>query len=251
MRQEQIIHGIHAVQASLEYDRDHLMEVYRDKERTDRRLEALLLELKQAGVEIHKASRRELDKLAGGERHQGIVARVLVPPTLGEKELMQLLDALDGPPLLLVLDGVTDPHNLGACLRTADAVGVQAVITPKDNSVGLTATARKVSSGAAETVPFVQVTNLSRTLEQLKEAEFWTVGLDGEGKDSMDTLEWPARAVLVLGAEGKGLRRLTRENCDFLVRIPMTPAMESLNLSNAAAIALYESYRQRAVNKKK
>ena len=247
MRQEQIIHGIHAVQASLEYDRDHLMEVYRDKERTDRRLEALLLELKQAGVEIHKASRRELDKLAGGERHQGIVARVLVPPTLGEKELMQLLDALDGPPLLLVLDGVTDPHNLGACLRTADAVGVQAVITPKDNSVGLTATARKVSSGAAETVPFVQVTNLSRTLKALQERGIWLAGLAGDEAGDLYQTDLTGPMAIVMGAEDKGLRRLTRETCDLLVRIPMVGTVESLNVSVASAVTLYEAFRQRSL----
>ncbi|MDH5361422.1 MAG: 23S rRNA (guanosine(2251)-2'-O)-methyltransferase RlmB [Gammaproteobacteria bacterium] len=246
MRQQQTIHGIHAVQASLEYDREHLLEVYRDKERKDRRLESLLVDLQQAGVEIHDASRRELDKLVAGERHQGIVARVLVPPTLGETELMSLLDGLDVPPLLLVLDGVTDPHNLGACLRTADAVGVHAVITPKDNSVGLTATARKVSSGAAETVPFVQVTNLSRCLKALQKRGIWLAGLAGEEAGELHKTDFTGPMAIVMGAEGKGLRRLTRETCDLLVRIPMVGTVESLNVSVAAAVTLYEAFRQRS-----
>lgn len=245
MRQEQIIHGIHAVQANLEYDREHLLLVYRDKERKDRRLESLLADLKQAGIEIHDVNRRELDKMAAGERHQGIVARVMVPPTLGEKALMALLDGLDVPPLLLVLDGVTDPHNLGACLRTADAVGVHAVIAPKDNSVGLTATVRKVSSGAAETVPFVQVTNLSRCLKALQERGIWLAGLAGEEAGEMYQTDFTGAMAIVMGAEGKGLRRLTRETCDLLVRIPMVGTVESLNVSVATAVTLYEAHRQR------
>ena len=245
MKQEQIIHGIHAVQASLEHDRDHLLEVYRDKERKDRRLESLVAELEKSGVVVHAANRRELDKLSGGERHQGIAARVLVPPTLSEKDLMSRLDGLDHAPLLLILDGVTDPHNLGACLRTADAVGVDAVITPKDNSVGLTATARKVSSGAAETVPFVQVTNLSRCLKALKDRGIWLAGLAGDEAGELYQTDFTGPMAIVMGAEGKGLRRLTRETCDLLVRIPMAGTVESLNVSVAAGVTLYEALRQR------
>jgi 23S rRNA (guanosine2251-2'-O)-methyltransferase len=245
VKDEQIIHGIHAVQASLDYDRDSLLEVYRDRERRDQRLEKLVEALRKQGLPVHDTTRKELDKLAGEAHHQGIVARVRVPPTLNEQDLDRLLDGLDVPPLLLVLDGVTDPHNLGACLRTADAVGVHAVITPRDRSVGLTATARKVASGAAETVPFVQVTNLARSLKGLQERGIWLVGLAGEEASDLYQTDLKGPMAIVMGAEGAGLRRLTRETCDLLARIPMVGTVESLNVSVAAAVTLYEAFRQR------
>ncbi|MBD3610728.1 MAG: 23S rRNA (guanosine(2251)-2'-O)-methyltransferase RlmB [Gammaproteobacteria bacterium] len=245
-KQLQIIHGIHAVSANLEYDREHLQEVFRDKERRDQRLEKLVAALKQSDVVIHDVSRRELDKMAGSDnRHQGIVARVLVPPTLNEKDLDQLLDRLEHSPLLLILDGVTDPHNLGACLRTADACGVDAVITTRDKAVGLTATARKVSSGAAETVPFVQVTNLVRTLKDIQQRGIWIAGTAGEEATDLYATDLKGPMAIVMGAEGKGMRRLTREHCDLLVRIPMLGTVESLNVSVATAVCLYEALRQR------
>jgi len=245
VKDEQLIHGIHAVQASLEYDPDSLLEVYRDRERRDQRLEKLLEALKQQGVAVHNRPRKELDKLAGDTHHQGIIARVRVPASLNEQELERLLDGLAVPPLLLVLDGVTDPHNLGACLRTADAVGVHAVLTTRDRAAGLSATARKVASGAAETIPFVQVTNLSRTLKALQERGIWLVGLAGEEASDLYQTDLKGPIAVVMGAEGKGLRRLTRETCDLLVRIPMVGTVESLNVSVAAAVTLYEAYRQR------
>jgi 23S rRNA (guanosine2251-2'-O)-methyltransferase len=245
VKDEQIIHGIHAVQASLDYDRDSLLEVYRDRERRDQRLEKLVEALRQKGIHVHNRPRKELDKLAGDGHHQGIVARVRVPPTLREQDLERLLDGLEVPPLLLVLDGVTDPHNLGACLRTADAVGVHAVITPRDRAASLTATARKVASGAAETIPFVQVTNLSRSLKALQERGIWLVGLAGEEASDLYQTDLKGPIAIVMGAEGKGLRRLTRETCDLLVRIPMVGTVESLNVSVAAAVTLYEAFRQR------
>jgi 23S rRNA (guanosine2251-2'-O)-methyltransferase len=246
VKDEQLIHGIHAVQASLEYDPESLLEVYRDRERHDRRLEKLIEALRQQGVQVHSRPRKELDKLAGDAHHQGIVARVRVPPTLDDQDLERLLDGLDVAPFLLVLDGVTDPHNLGACLRTADAVGVHAVITPRDRAAGLTATARKVASGAAETVPFVQVTNLSRSLKALQERGVWLLGLAGEeGATGLYQTDLKGPLAIVMGAEGKGLRRLTRETCDLLVRIPMAGMVESLNVSVATAVTLYEAYRQR------
>lgn len=245
MKDEQIIHGIHAVQASLEYDPDSLLEVYRDRDRRDRRLESLLESLQTQGIAIHNRTRKELDKLAEDAHHQGIVARVRVPPSLNEQQLDQLLDGLSVPPLLLVLDGVTDPHNLGACLRTADAVGVHALITTRDRAAGLSATARKVASGAAETVPFVQVTNLSRSLKALQERGIWLVGLAGEEAADLYQTDLKGPIAIVMGAEGKGLRRLTRETCDLLARIPMAGTVESLNVSVAAAVTLYEAYRQR------
>lgn len=246
MKDEQTIHGIHAVQASLEYDPDSLLEVYRDRERRDQRLEKLLFALEAQGIAIHARSRKDLDKLAGESHHQGIVARVRVPPSLNEQDLEGLLDRLEVPPFLLVLDGVTDPHNLGACLRTADAVGVHAVISPRDRAAGLSPTARKVASGAADTVPFVQVTNLSRSLKALQQRGIWLLGLAGEEASDLYQTDLKGPVAIVMGAEGKGLRRLTRESCDLLVRIPMSGTVESLNVSVAAAVSLYEAYRQRS-----
>ncbi|MBD3669416.1 MAG: 23S rRNA (guanosine(2251)-2'-O)-methyltransferase RlmB [Gammaproteobacteria bacterium] len=242
---EQIIHGMHAVQASLEHDRDSLIEVFRDSGRRDGRLEKLVAALEKQGVIVHGVSRKELDKLAGETRHQGIIARVTVPATLDERDLEQLLDRLEEPPLLLVLDGVTDPHNLGACLRTADAVGVHAVITPRDRAAGLTPTARKVASGAAETVPLVQVTNLARSLKALQERGIWTVGLAGEADGELYATDLKGPLAIIMGAEGKGMRRLTREACDLLMTIPMQGTVESLNVSVATAVTLYEALRQR------
>lgn len=196
--------------------------------------------VERANIESH---------LPEGAVHQGMALQIDPLETLHIEDMIHDLHDVDSA-LIVVVDQGTDPRNIGAILRSAAAFGAAGLVVPDRHSPEITGVLGKAASGALETIPMVRVTNLSRSLEQLKEAGFWAVGLDGEGTDSMDTLEWPARSVLVLGAEGKGLRRLTRENCDFLVRIPMTPAMESLNLSNAAAIALYEAYRQRVINKK-
>ena len=180
-------------------------------------------------------------------RHQGVVARCRAVTVWQEDDLDQLLDGLSVPPLLLVLDGVQDPHNLGACLRSADAAGVHAVIAPRDRAVGLTPVVRKVASGAAETVPFIQVTNLARTLRTLKDKGLWTVGADAEGDGDVFSADLRGPTVLVMGAEGQGMRRLTREHCDLLVRIPMQGTVESLNVSVATGICLFEAVRQRGL----
>ncbi len=243
---ESLIFGLHAVQAALASGQDGITSIYLDRQRSDRRLQALIGAAEAAGVAVCFVDRVELDRLAGGQRHQGAVAKVRAMGPRNETFLEELLTGLGEPAFLLVLDGVQDPHNLGACLRTADATGVHALIAPRDRACGLTPVARKVASGAAETVPFVQVTNLARTLRFLRETGIWVVGtaLEGSEGELFDTdLRGPL--ALVLGAEGKGLRRLTRENCDRLVHIPMAGTVQSLNVSVAAAVSLYEALRQR------
>jgi 23S rRNA (guanosine2251-2'-O)-methyltransferase len=200
---------------------------------------------REAGITVRQQERDALDKVAGGANHQGAVALVRAPTARGGHDLDAVLDAVDGPALLLILDGVTDPHNLGACLRSADGAGAHAVIAPKDKAVGLTPVAVKVASGAAESVPFVQVTNLARTLEALKQRGIWLIGTDGEAPATVFETDLRGPVGLVLGSEGKGMRRLTREHCDLLVRLPMQGRVESLNVSVAAGICLYEALRQR------
>jgi 23S rRNA (guanosine2251-2'-O)-methyltransferase len=198
-----------------------------------------------AGVRIEWRDAQELDRLASNERHQGACLHIRALGPLGEGALDELLDRATAPPLLLVLDGVQDPHNLGACLRTADAAGATAVIVPRDRAASLTPTVRKVASGAAETMPLIQVVNLARTLRWLKEREIWIVGADDQASKSLFETKLTGGLALVLGAEGAGLRRLTRENCDVLVAIPMAGAVESLNVSVAAGVLLFEAARQR------
>ena len=239
--------GIHAVRAALKHGAQRLHGLWFDRSRRDRRLGRLLTEAREAGVTPRPVGRDELDRLAPIPNHQGVVAETEMPSALGEGELDQILERLSAPPFLLVLDGVQDPHNLGACLRSADAVGIHAVIAPKDHSAGLTPVACKVASGAAETVPFVQVTNLARTLRHLKDAyRLWLVGLAGEGEADYYGIDLNGPLALVMGGEEKGLRRLTREQCDVLARLPMRGSVESLNVSVAAAVTLFEAIRQRA-----
>ncbi len=245
MGQTRVIAGIHGVRAALGHGEDAIQELWVEQGgRRDRRIRELL---DMAGrVPVHTVDRAKLDSLAGGANHQGVVARVHAPAARDEKALSDILDAASGPPFVLILDGVQDPHNLGACLRSADAAGVHAVIAPRDRAVGLTPVACKVASGAAESVPFVQVTNLARTLRLLKdEAGLWLVGAAGEGETNIYDLDLSGPLGLVLGAEGTGLRRLTREHCDHLARIPMAGAVESLNVSVAAGVCLFEAVRQR------
>ncbi len=201
-----------------------------------------------AGITVQPCARRQLDEWVPG-RHQGVVAQCRVAPPPGEQALSAHLAGL-ARPLLLVLDGVTDPHNLGACLRSADAAGVDAVIVPRDRSAGLTPVVRKVASGAAESVPLYVVTNLARTLDELKQAGVWLVGAAGEAAQSLYEVDLAGPIALLLGAEGRGLRRLTRERCDFLVKIPMAGAVESLNVSVAAGVCLFEARRQRLIAEK-
>jgi 23S rRNA (guanosine2251-2'-O)-methyltransferase len=218
-------------------------EVHVDVARRDQRMRQLVERAQAAGVRVVDSDDARLTQLAGTPRHQGVVARVTPLPQ--SHSLDDLLDAVDGPPLLLVLDGVTDPHNLGACLRVADGAGVHAVMAPKDHAVGLNATVAKVASGAAETVPYLMVTNLARTLNELKERDILVVGTSDDAPITLYEADLKGAVALVLGAEGKGLRQLTRKTCDVLVRIPMLGAVESLNVSVASGVCLYEARRQR------
>lgn len=241
----QIIYGLHAVQALLEKEPESVSAVWLDRARHDKRIQSVFGLAKKTGVTIHKVEREALDKLCGNSQHQGVVAESLVSGVWDEAALMNLLEALQEPPLLLILDGVTDPHNLGACLRSADGAGVHAVIAPKDNACTLTGTVRKVASGAAESVPFVQVTNLARTLGKLKDAGIWLVGTTGNADQNLYETDLKGPIGIVMGAEGQGMRRLTAEACDFLVSLPMRGKVESLNVSVTTGICLYEALRQR------
>ena len=245
MAESSIIYGFHAVNSRLRSQPGSVREIYFDKERRDARAQESLKLAEQCGVRVVLAERQRLDGLAGHNKHQGVVAQAA--PIEQPRYLEDVLDVLSEPALLLVLDGVQDPHNLGACLRVADAFGVHAVVAPKDRAVGLNATARKVASGAAETVPYFTVTNLARTLRELKDAGIWIVGTDMEGSDSLFKAKLDGPLAWVMGAEGQGMRRLTREHCDSLVNIPMFGSVESLNVSVSCGICLYETRRQRVV----
>lgn len=240
----EIIYGIHAVQALLERDPQRFLDVYLLKGRDDRRLQQLVQQLENAGIVIQMVSRQWLDEKAEGTVHQGIVARVQAGRQYQENDLPALLTQ-QAAPLLLVLDGVTDPHNLGACLRCADAAGVHAVIVPRDRAAPLNATAKKVASGAAETVPLIRVTNLARTLRLLQQHNVWIVGTAGEADHHLYQSKLTGPLALVMGAEGEGMRRLTREHCDELISIPMAGTVSSLNVSVAAGVCLFEAVRQR------
>lgn len=238
-----ILFGFHAVTVRLKTAPQSIVEIHADAGRRDQRMRQFLARVQEAGVRLIESDDDRLQRLCGTHRHQGVVARVQPLPMA--RSLDDLLDGLDGPPLLLVLDGVTDPHNLGACLRVADGAGAHAVIAPKDHAVGLNATVAKVASGAAETVPYFMVTNLARTLGELKERHIWVVGAAGEAPHTIYDVDLKVPVALVLGAEGPGLRQLTRRTCDELVSIPMRGAVESLNVSVASGICLYEALRQR------
>lgn len=241
------IYGIHAVKSFLDNAPERLIDVMVLKGREDKRLNPLLSELQKMGIAVQHVNRQTLDNKAQGEVHQGIIARIVPAKERNEHDLDQILDQT-ATPLLLILDGVTDPHNLGACLRTADAAGVDAVIVPKDKSAQLTAIARKVACGAAETVPLVRVTNLARTMRDLQERNVWIVGTAGEAEASLYQAKLTGAIALVMGAEGDGMRRLTREHCDQLVSIPMAGSVSSLNVSVATGVCLFEIVRQRRSN---
>jgi len=239
------LYGLHAVQALLERDPARVSELWADARRHDRRVQQILVLAHAAGIPCHAAERRQLDERVPAGRHQGVVAAVKPPRALAESDLDRLLNGLDAPPFLLVLDGVTDPHNLGACLRSADAAGVHAVIAPRDRAASLTPTAIKVASGAAQSIAFVQVTNLARSLKSLQDRGIWLVGLDGHAEQTLYELDLRGPLALIMGAEGQGLRRLTKERCDFLANIPMVGTVESLNVSVATGVCLFEALRQR------
>lgn len=237
-----LIYGFHAVTAKLRHDPESVKEIMIDATRHDARVRDLLAHAELQGVKVIAGDSKRLDGMAPGARHQGVIARI----EGGRKaaHLDDVLDTLEEPAFLLVLDGITDPRNLGACLRVADAAGVHAVIAPKDRAVGLTDVAAKTACGAAETVPYVMVTNLARTLRELQEREIWVIGTAGEAESDLYAAEWPKATAWVLGAEGEGMRRLTRENCDQLVKIPMHGSVESLNVSVAAGVCLFEARRR-------
>lgn len=241
----EIIYGIHAVKALLDNDPQRFLEVFILKGRDDRRLQPLIAELEATGIVIQVANRQWLDEKVEGAVHQGIIARVREGRQYQENDLPSLLASVDTP-FLLVLDGVTDPHNLGACLRSADAAGVHAVIVPRDRSAQLNATAKKVACGAAENVPLIRVTNLARTLRLLQEMNIWVVGTAGEADHTLFQSKMTGPMALVMGAEGEGMRRLTREHCDELISIPMAGTVSSLNVSVATGICLFEAVRQRS-----
>jgi 23S rRNA (guanosine2251-2'-O)-methyltransferase len=238
-----LLFGFHAVTVRLKTAPGSIVEIYVDAARRDQRMRQFVERAREAGVRLIDSDDARLHKLCGTHRHQGVVAQVQPVETV--KSLDDLLDAVDGPPLLLVLDGVTDPHNLGACLRVADGAGAHAVLAPKDHAVGVNATVAKVASGAAETVPYFMVTNLARTLGELKERDVWVVGTSDAAEKSLYDVDLSGPIALVLGAEGAGLRQLTARTCDELVRLPMKGAVESLNVSVAAGVCLYEAVRQR------
>jgi 23S rRNA (guanosine2251-2'-O)-methyltransferase len=236
---------LHSVKAALKQT-DRVLQLWVDSARHDRRLYELLVQAKSAGIDAQRVQRDELDRMLPGANHQGVVAEVAGVAALDESALFELLVGLSEPAFLLVLDGVQDPHNLGACLRSANAAGVHAVIAPRDRSVGLTPVAIKVASGAAEQTPFFQITNLARTLKRLgDEYGIWSVGLAGEAEQSLYQLDLKGPLALVLGSEGEGMRRLTRELCDHLASLPMRGSVESLNVSVATGVALFEALRQR------
>ena len=244
MSQWEKIYGVHAVEALLRHHPKRVKQLWLAEGRQDPRVQALVQLAGEARVPVGQRERRELDEWAEGV-HQGVVAEVSPSQVWGENFLDELLARNESVPLLLVLDGVTDPHNLGACLRTADAAGVQAVIVPKDKSATLNATVRKVACGAAEVVPLVAVTNLARTLEKLQQQGLWIVGTAGEATQEIFDLDLRGPSVLVMGAEGKGMRRLTREHCDYLAKLPMGGSVSSLNVSVATGVCLCEAVRQR------
>jgi 23S rRNA (guanosine2251-2'-O)-methyltransferase len=239
-----VVFGFHAVLASLRADPKSVLEIYLDESRNDARGKDLVAVAERAGVRLMRVPTKRLDGFYGGGRHQGVVARIEVRDF--SQDLNSILEKTEKP-LLLVLDGITDPHNLGACLRVANAAGAHAVIAPKDRAAGINPTVSKVASGAAETTPYLMVTNLARTLADIKERNIWVVGTDSAATEDLYSVkELPNSIAWVIGAEGEGMRRLTRESCDILVRIPMAGGVESLNASVAAGICLFESVRRRA-----
>ncbi|MGE8406524.1 MAG: 23S rRNA (guanosine(2251)-2'-O)-methyltransferase RlmB [Pseudomonas sp.] len=248
MSQLEKIYGVHAVEALLRHHPKRVKQIWLSEGRSEPRVQALLELATQNRVAVGQAERRELDAWVEGV-HQGVVADVSPSQVWGEAMLEELLDRTESVPLLLVLDGVTDPHNLGACLRTADAAGALAVIVPKDKSATLTAAVRKVACGAAEVIPLVAVTNLARTLEKLQQRGLWIVGTAGEAEQELYQHDMTGPTVLVMGAEGKGMRRLTREHCDYLVKLPMAGSVSSLNVSVATGVCLFEAVRQRSASK--
>ena len=255
MSSTQSLFGFHAVGVRLRTAPRSVMEIHFDASRRDARMRQFLERAAEAGVRVLESDGLNLSRICGSYAHQGVVARVQALPR--SHSLDELLEQLEESqealapenrtaPLLLVLDGVTDPHNLGACLRVADGAGAHAVIAPKDHAAGINATVAKVASGAAETIPYFMVTNLARTLNELKERSIWIIGTSDTAEKSLYQADLRQPVALVLGAEGSGMRQLTAKTCDELVQIPMRGGVESLNVSVASGVCLYEALRQRA-----
>lgn len=245
MTNKQYIFGHHAIQSLVQNQPDKIIRLCVQQDKHDKKLDALIAFAKQQHIPVDHVSRHELERMTDDANHQGIAALCERSKVYSEHDLQALLESLNVAPFILVLDGVQDPHNLGACFRSADAAGVHLIIAPKDKSVGLTPVVSKVASGAVETVPFVQVTNLVRTLEKLKSQGIWIYGADGEATQSLYQTDLSGPTAIVLGAEGAGLRRLTREHCDVLLSIPMQGSVASLNVSVATGVFLFEALRQR------
>lgn len=240
-----IVYGLHAVLAVLKRRPQDVTRLSIAAARDDARVRELRELAASKGIKASSATAESLERETGGAAHQGVVAEVRPSAPLDENSLLDLLMAAPGPALVLVLDGVSDPHNLGACLRTADAAGATAVVAPRDRAAGLTPVVRKVAAGAAETIPFAQVTNLARSLRDMKEAGLWIAGTAGDGEQELFQADLAGPLAVVMGSEGRGLRRLTRDCCDFSLRLPMQGAVSSLNVSVAAGVVLYEALRQR------
>ncbi len=243
MSSPRILFGFHAITVRMKTAPKSVIELHVEANRRDARMRSFVDRAREANIKIVETDGERLDKLAGTSRHQGVVARVEVvamPHSLDE-----VVESIEGPPLLLILDGVTDPHNLGACLRVADGAGAHAIVAPKDHAVGVNATVAKVASGAAETVPYIMVTNLARTLNELKDFDIRVIGTSDDAEQDLYDLDLTGPIAFVLGSEGDGMRQLTRKTCDQLVRIPMAGAVESLNVSVAAGVCLFEALRQR------
>ncbi len=246
MASHQVLAGFHAVVARLRHAPASIKELYVEASRRDKRMRTFIDQAEAAHVRVHPVSTERLDGLAHGTKHQGVVALAEAEKlAVDVDEVLDVLEDKGQPALLLILDGVTDPHNLGACLRTADAAGVHAVLAPRDRAVGLNSTVARVACGAAEIVPYIMVTNLARTMRQLKERNVWLVGTDDQATNDLYQVDARRSMAWVLGAEGEGMRRLTGETCDQRVAIPMLGSVESLNVSVASAVCLYESVRQR------
>lgn len=248
MSKKDLVHGIHAVTSIAQHNPERLVELFVLQGRRDKAVDTILQLARKAGVRAQECQRKTLDQKANGENHQGVVAVVNAPKSYHDNDLPALCEKAGRNACFLVLDNVTDPHNLGACLRTADAAGVTAVIVPKDKSAKITSTVSKVASGAAETMPLVVVTNLARALRSLQELGVWVLGTAGEATDSLYQADFSGPVALVMGAEGSGMRRLTREHCDQLIAIPLVGSVSSLNVSVAAGVCLFEMVRQRQAN---
>ena len=245
MARDELIFGLHAVLSAIKTHPEYVLELWVDRDRQAVRVRELMDVADRSGVKAQQVAAGVLHKKVGTGHHQGVVARYRPHPPLREDALVERLQVADESPFVLILDGVTDPHNLGACLRTAEAAGVQAVIAPADRAARITPIVRKVACGAAERIPFVRTKNLARMLGRIKEQGIWLYGMDDRGKTCLYDLKLGGPTALIVGAEGRGLRRLTRERCDSLIYLPMAGRVESLNVSVAAAIALYEVVRQR------